>query len=110
MKTIILLLDGLGDRPQKQLLGKTPLEAANTPNLNSYLRKSYHLLKNHAINKKRVRGGKQLANFLLTKWADKKPNLLSFEEKHGMKGEIIGSSKLMYGIMKQPIQKILGTK
>lgn len=34
MKTIILLLDGLGDRPQKQLLGKTPLEATNTPNLN----------------------------------------------------------------------------
>jgi len=33
MKGILVLLDGLGDLPHKQLQGKTPLEAAEMPNL-----------------------------------------------------------------------------
>jgi len=33
LKTVLLLLDGLGDRPHSILNGHTPLEAANTPNL-----------------------------------------------------------------------------
>jgi len=33
MKGILVILDGLGDLPHKQLQGKTPLEAAETPNL-----------------------------------------------------------------------------
>jgi 2,3-bisphosphoglycerate-independent phosphoglycerate mutase len=34
MKGILIILDGMGDLPCKQLDGKTPLEAANTPNMN----------------------------------------------------------------------------
>ncbi len=33
MKGILVILDGIGDLPCRQLDGKTPLEAANTPNL-----------------------------------------------------------------------------
>lgn len=33
MKILFIILDGLGDRPIKALGGKTPLEAAKTPNL-----------------------------------------------------------------------------
>jgi 2,3-bisphosphoglycerate-independent phosphoglycerate mutase len=33
MKGIIMIMDGMGDRPLKELGGKTPLEAANTPNM-----------------------------------------------------------------------------
>ncbi len=33
MKILLIILDGLADRPQKALGGKTPLEAARTPNL-----------------------------------------------------------------------------
>ncbi len=33
-KGLVLVLDGLGDRPSPQLAGKTPLEAAHTPVLN----------------------------------------------------------------------------
>jgi len=34
MKGVFVIIDGLGDRPCVQLQGKTPLEAANIPNLN----------------------------------------------------------------------------
>lgn len=34
-KVILLIMDGLGDRPIKELGGKTPLEAAHTPNLDA---------------------------------------------------------------------------
>lgn len=33
MKAILLIADGLGDRPLKELRGKTPLEMARTPNI-----------------------------------------------------------------------------
>ena len=34
MKGIIFVIDGMGDRPVKELDDKTPLEAANTPYMN----------------------------------------------------------------------------
>ena len=33
MKYVILLGDGMGDRPVAELGGRTPLQAAKTPNL-----------------------------------------------------------------------------
>lgn len=77
------------------------LEAYKTAEaLNIFLNETYKALKSSEVNKKRLRSGKQPANFLLTKWAGRKPNLLSFEEKHGLKACIIGSGILMYGIAK----------
>jgi len=35
-KILLIILDGLADRPSKELEGKTPLEAANTPNLDRF--------------------------------------------------------------------------
>lgn len=39
MKGIILIIDGLGDRPLKDLNNKTPLQAANTPNMDKMAEK-----------------------------------------------------------------------
>ncbi len=36
MKGILVIIDGMGDLPHKLLEGKTPLEAANTPNLDFF--------------------------------------------------------------------------
>jgi 2,3-bisphosphoglycerate-independent phosphoglycerate mutase len=38
-KILLIVLDGLGDRPLKELEGQTPLEAAEKPNLNRLARK-----------------------------------------------------------------------
>lgn len=35
MKAILVVMDGLGDRPIKEFKGKTPLEHAKTPNLDA---------------------------------------------------------------------------
>jgi len=40
MKKITIVLDGVADRPNAKLGGKTPLEYANTPNLDALFRKS----------------------------------------------------------------------
>ncbi|MDR3062767.1 MAG: phosphoglycerate mutase, partial [Methanobrevibacter sp.] len=39
MKGIVLIMDGLGDRPLKELNNQTPLQAANTPNLDKMAKK-----------------------------------------------------------------------
>ena len=39
MKLLFVILDGLGDRPCGALKGRTPLEAASTPNLDFFARK-----------------------------------------------------------------------
>lgn len=75
--------------------------ARHTANvLNQYLKEAYASLKHHPVNLDRIQQGKQPANFLLTKWAGRMPKLPSFEEKHGMRAGIVGSSQLMLGISK----------
>nr|WP_231624125.1 hypothetical protein [Methanobrevibacter arboriphilus] len=39
MKGMILIMDGLGDRPLKDLNGMTPLQAAKTPNMDKMAEK-----------------------------------------------------------------------
>lgn len=46
MKYLILVGDGMGDFPIADLGGKTPLEAANTPNMNELCRKGEFFLNN----------------------------------------------------------------
>jgi len=48
MKYLILVGDGMGDYPIAELGGKTPLEAANTPNMDELCRKGEFFL-NHTI-------------------------------------------------------------
>lgn len=40
MRKILVIIDGLGDLPQESLNGKTPLESANTPNIDELAKKS----------------------------------------------------------------------
>ncbi|WP_459201651.1 alkaline phosphatase family protein [Methanococcus sp. CF] len=63
MRTLLVLLDGLGDRPSDILNDKTPLEYAKTPNLDTFAKKSITGLM--TPYKKGVPLGTEVAHFLL---------------------------------------------
>ena len=69
--------------------------------------KSYDLLKDHPVNIKRVKEGKNPANSLWF-WGDgTKPNLQSFYDKFSKKGGIISAVDLLKGIGKLAQMKVI---
>lgn len=60
--------------------------------------KSYDILKDHPINKKRRAEGKNPANSAWFWGAGTRPALTSFEEKNGVKGAMISAVDLLKGI------------
>ena len=64
------------------------------------MERSYELLKDHPINIKRVKDGKNPANSLWFWGEGTKPKLQNFEEKFGVKGGIISAVDLLKGIAK----------
>ncbi len=64
------------------------------------MEKSYNLLKDHPVNKKRIEQGKRPANSLWFWGEGTKPALQSFEDRFGLKGGIISAVDLLKGIGK----------
>ncbi len=64
------------------------------------MKKSYELLKNHPVNLKRIKDGKNPATCIWCWGEGTKPNLQSFEEKYNLKGGIISAVDLLKGIAK----------
>ena len=60
--------------------------------------KSYALLKDHPINKKRIAEGKNPANSIWLWGEGTRPALTAFEEKYGLKGSVISAVDLIKGI------------
>ena len=73
----------------------------------SLMEKSYELLKDHPINLKRIKDGKNPANSLWF-WGDgTKPNLQSFKDKFGLEGGIISAVDLLKGIGKLAKMRVI---
>ena len=71
------------------------------------MEKSYELLKDHPINIKRIKDGKNPANSLWF-WGDgTKPNLQSFKDKFGLEGGIISAVDLLKGIGKLADMRVI---
>lgn len=66
--------------------------------MNNFLQKTYESLSNHPVNRQREADGKGTANFLLTKWAARMPEIETFEDVNGMKGCMVAKKGLMSGI------------
>ncbi len=64
------------------------------------MKKSYQLLKEHPINLKRIKEGKNPANSLWFWGEGTKPNLENYEQKYGVKGAMISAVDLLKGIGK----------
>ena len=64
----------------------------------SLMQKSYDLLKNHEINKKRVAEGKRPANSIWLWGQGTKPRVSNFFETRGLKGSVVSAVDLIKGI------------
>ena len=66
--------------------------------LRDFMVRSYDILNDHPVNRKRAAEGKRKANSLWYWGAGTKPSLRSFEEKTGLKGAMISAVDLLKGI------------
>ena len=66
--------------------------------LRNFMEKSFDILNNHPVNRKRAAEGKRKANSLWYWGAGTKPSLTSFEGKTGLKGAMISAVDLLKGI------------
>lgn len=90
----------------KPILGRLPTSKAGQKYLN-LMKMSANLLKNHPVNLKRMKEGKNPANSLWFWGEGTKPVLQNFEEKFGVKGGMISAVDLLKGIAKLSGMKIL---
>lgn len=73
-------------------------QGEHTDKLYDLMKKSYNLLKDHPVNKKRIESGKRPANSIWLWGEGQKPILDSFENKFGVKGSVISAVDLLKGI------------
>ena len=71
------------------------------------MEKSYELLKDHPVNKKRIADGKNPANSLWFWGEGTKPALEKFEDKFNLKGGIISAVDLLKGIGKLTDMRVI---
>lgn len=98
-------LDNIGDltpphditgRPVKNYLPSQP----NAAKLLAMMKKSYEVLKDHPVNRKRIERGLRPANSIWL-WGDgKSASLPSFQEKNGLSSAVISAVDLIKGIGK----------
>ena len=78
--------------------------------LNEYLKKSYLILKDHPLNKKRKQKGLLPANYLLVRGAGQMKKTPSFQEKYGLKACCIAGGALYKGVAKILVMKLIKVK
>lgn len=83
-------------KPIKEYLPKSAVGRSHL----ELMKKSYELLKDHPINKKRIQEGKNPANSLWFWGEGTKPALQNFEDRYGVKGAMISAVDLLKGIGK----------
>lgn len=66
--------------------------------VNEFTQKSYHVLHDHPVNRKRLTGGKPPANIVLVRGASTCPHLDSIESIFGVRGAVIAGGALYRGV------------
>ena len=81
-----------------RVVGSYISDSPNAKKLTDLMRKSYDILKDHPINKKRIAEGKRPANSIWLWGEGTRPELTPFEELYGVKGTVISAVDLLKGI------------
>lgn len=79
----------------------------NGERLLDMMKKSYGLLKDHPVNKRRIEKGLRPANSIWLWGEGVRKDLTSFEEKYGLKGAMISAVDLLKGIGKFTGMKVI---
>lgn len=85
------------DIPNRVVKDYVP-KGEDTAKLYDLMKKSYELLKDHPVNKKRIAEGKRPANSCWFWGEGTKPQLESFKKRTGLKGSMISAVDLLKGI------------
>lgn len=81
-----------------RVVGPYLSKSENAAELVGMMKKSYDLLKDHPVNKKRIAEGKRPGNSIWLWGEGNKPILPSFESLYGLKGSVISAVDLLKGI------------
>ena len=81
-----------------RVIGEYLSKAETATPLIELMKKSYDILKDHPVNKKRIAEGKNPANSIWLWGEGKKPALEDFKEKNGVSGAIVSAVDLLKGI------------
>lgn len=86
------------EQPHDHLGDKIGAYLPTNPVFREMMKKSFDILNDHPLNRKRAQEGKNKANSLWFWGAGTKPSLQSFYEKTGLKGAMISAVDLLKGI------------
>ncbi len=81
-----------------RVVGSYISDSPNAKKLTDLMRKSYAILKDHPVNKKRIAEGKRPANSIWLWGEGTRPELTPFEELYGVKGTVVSAVDLLKGI------------
>ena len=83
---------------------------------NEFVRQSQKILRDHPLNRERIRQGQNPANIVLMRGAGEMGNFEPFEKKYGMSGSVIAAASLISGIgnavglAQVPVEGITGSQ
>ncbi len=78
--------------------------------LNELLQKFHNVLKEHPVNKERVKRGLSPANIILCRGAGTVPNIKSLQEIYGIEGACIAAASLIRGVCKVAGMKLIDVR
>jgi len=78
--------------------------------INTFVNKSYELLKDHPVNVERIKQGLNPANIILPRGGGVGPSMGSFETRYGIKGACVSETGLINGVAKYVGMTIIETK
>ncbi len=81
-----------------RVIGEYLSSHKNAEALIDMMKRSYELLREHPVNKRRIAEGHRPANSIWLWGEGTKPNLVSFREKYNLNGSIISAVDLLRGI------------
>jgi 2,3-bisphosphoglycerate-independent phosphoglycerate mutase len=98
-----------GVRPH-ECVPRAPEAALTARVVNAFVKRSFEILREHPVNRQRVKAGLRPANIILPRGAGIMPHLPSFQERFGMKCAAIAGVALVKGICRVAGMEILSVK